>query len=210
MAVVVLDPHGAAIMPCSEKRARGLLERGRARVHPPVPFVIRLTDRHAGTCAFLPLRIKFDPDSKITSIALVRETGNAGVAVLNCFELIHRGRQISEALTARRSMRRRRRGNLRDRAPRFLNRRKPAGWLAPSWQHRVDNAMSWVRRFPVSSHALQEVPLGCKTKRSRLGYPPAFLMTDENSAAIDGVSQSADHLEQLANVLKTSADHFKV
>lgn len=44
-------------------------------------------------------------------------------------------------------MRRRRRGNLRYRAPRFLNRRKPAGWLAPSLQHRVDTAMAWVVRF---------------------------------------------------------------
>ncbi|QQX84517.1 RRXRR domain-containing protein [Cupriavidus necator] len=32
MAVFVLDKHGKPLMPCSEKRARLLLERGRARV----------------------------------------------------------------------------------------------------------------------------------------------------------------------------------
>ena len=137
MAVFVLDRRGKALMPCSEKRARLLLERGRARVHRVLPFVIRLTDRSAHTSAFQALRLKLDPGSKVSGMALVREF-DGGVAVLNLFDLIHRGRQISEALTARRNMRRGRRGrNTRYRAPRFLNRRKPEGWLAPSLQHRV-------------------------------------------------------------------------
>ena len=32
------------------------------------------------------------------------------------------------------------------RAPRFLNRTKPVGWLAPSLQHRVDTTRAWVDR----------------------------------------------------------------
>jgi 5-methylcytosine-specific restriction endonuclease McrA len=45
-------------------------------------------------------------------------------------------------------MRRRRRGCLRYRAPRFLNRgNKAKGWLAPSLQHRVDTTVAWVNRF---------------------------------------------------------------
>jgi len=103
-----------------------------------------------------PLKIKLDPGSQTTGIALVREsetvdedTGDVKttVHVLNLFELTHRGRQISEALTARRQMRRRRRGNLRYRKPRFLNRTKPKGWIAPSLQHRVDTTLSWVNRL---------------------------------------------------------------
>ena len=43
MAVYVLDKTGKPLMPCSEKRARLLLERGRARVHRLAPLVIRLT-----------------------------------------------------------------------------------------------------------------------------------------------------------------------
>ena len=78
MAVFVLDRCGRQLMPCTEKRARLLLERGRARVHRVLPFVIRLTDRTADSCAFQPLRLKLDPGSKTTGMALVRAF-NGGV-----------------------------------------------------------------------------------------------------------------------------------
>ena len=157
MAVFVLDTQGQALMPCTEKRARLLLARGRARVHRLVPMVIRLVDRQVASCDLQPLRLKLDPGSKTTGLALVRDaqiidpqTGEMQTAavVLNLMELVHRGKQISEALTARRQMRRRRRSNLRHRAPRFLNRgNQKSGWLAPSLQHRVDTCMAWVRRI---------------------------------------------------------------
>ena len=99
MAVFVLDRSGKPVMPCTERRARLLLARGRARVHRVLPFVIRLTDRTAASCNFQPLRLKLDPGSKTTGMALVREF-DGGFAVLNLFDLMHRGRQISEALTA--------------------------------------------------------------------------------------------------------------
>ena len=73
MAVFVLDRNGKPVMPCTEKRARLLLERGRARVHRVLPFVIRLTDRTVDSCKFQPLRLKLDPGSKVTGLALVRE-----------------------------------------------------------------------------------------------------------------------------------------
>ncbi|NYT60511.1 RRXRR domain-containing protein [Alcaligenaceae bacterium] len=156
MAVFVLDRQGRPLMPCSEKRARLLLARGRARVHHLVPFVVRLIDRSVNDADFQPLRLKLDPGSKTTGLALVRDsevvdaaTGEVArdAAVLSLIELVHRGRQISESLTARRNMRRRRRGNLRYRAPRFLNRTQPKGWLAPSLQHRVNTSMAWVERL---------------------------------------------------------------
>jgi 5-methylcytosine-specific restriction endonuclease McrA len=162
VAVFVLDKSGRALMPCTEKRARLLLTRGRARVHRVLPFVIRLIDRQATNSEFQELRVKLDPGSKTTGIALVREVEDGGIAVLNLFDLVHRGRKISEALTARRQMRRRRRGCLRYRAPRFLNRgNKGKGWLAPSLQHRVDTTMAWVNRLsrwaPVSAYSLELV-----------------------------------------------------
>ncbi|MBK7003030.1 MAG: RRXRR domain-containing protein [Rhodoferax sp.] len=148
MAVFVLDRSGRPLMPCSEKRARLLLERGRARVHKVMPFTIRMVDRKAENSEFQTLRIKLDPGSKTTGIALVRETKDKDVAVVNLFDLHHRGRQISEAHTARRAYRRLRRSKLRYRAPRFLNRgNKQRGCLAPSLQHRVDTCMAWVRRL---------------------------------------------------------------
>lgn len=155
MAVFVLDKQKRPLMPCSEKRARLLLQRGRAVVVRLAPFTIRLKDRVGGETQ--PLRIKLDPGSKTTGIALVREdeqidpdTGEVHrqAHVLWLAELQHRGHQISEALTARSAMRRRRRtANLRHRAPRFDNRRRQDGWLAPSLQHRVDTTMAWVQRL---------------------------------------------------------------
>lgn len=157
MAVFVLDGKGKALMPCTEKRATKLLAAGRARVHRLMPFVIRLIDRQVGFCDLQPLECKLDPGSKVTGIAVVRvseqidvETGEIQKTahVLSLFELMHRGRQISEALTSRRSMRRRRRNQLRYRAPRFLNRgNKQRGWLAPSLQHRVNTTCAWVKRI---------------------------------------------------------------
>jgi 5-methylcytosine-specific restriction endonuclease McrA len=121
-----------------------------------MPFVIRLTDRDRASSQLQLMRLKLDPGSKATGLALVVDsetldtaTGERrrGAAVLNLFELVHRGRQISEALTARSAMRRWRRGNLRYRAPRFLNRTRTSGWLPPSLQHRVDTTMAWVQRI---------------------------------------------------------------
>jgi len=157
MAVFVLDRSGKPLMPCSEKRARKLLAAGRARVHRVMPFVIRIVDRRLQDSALQPLRVKIDPGSKTTGLALVREVDSIDVSsgevrrevfVLNLFELVHRGRQISETLTQRSAFRRRRRSaNLRYRAPRFLNRNKGQGWLAPSLRHRIDVTLAWVRRF---------------------------------------------------------------
>jgi RRXRR protein len=44
LAVFVLDRRKKPLMPCSEKRARLLLTRGRAVVHRRYPFTIRLKD----------------------------------------------------------------------------------------------------------------------------------------------------------------------
>jgi hypothetical protein len=162
MSVFVLDARKRPLMPCSEKRARKLLASGRARVARRYPFTIRLVDRLVENSVLQPVVVKLDPGSRHTGIAVVREEGgNAGTAVLFLAELTHRGLQISEKLTARRAMRRRRRGNLRYRPARFDNRTKPACWLAPSLQHRVDTVASWVLRFrrlaPVTGIAMELV-----------------------------------------------------
>lgn len=103
MAVSVLDKRGKPLMPCTEKRARLLLERGRARGHRLVPFVIRLVDRTQEDCELQPLRLKIDPGSKATGLALVQDTEfvcettgevTRHAGVLNLFELQHRGLAI--------------------------------------------------------------------------------------------------------------------
>ena len=147
MAVFVLDRSKHPLMPCSEKRARLLLERGRARVHRLVPFTIRLVDRSVETSVLQPLRLKLDPGSKVTGLAIVREAGDTH-HVLHLAEVHHRGAHIRKVLQQRAGYRRGRRSrNLRYRAPRFLNRRRPDGWLAPSLQHRMVTAETWVKRY---------------------------------------------------------------
>jgi len=152
MAVFVLDRQKNPLMPCSEKRARLLLARRRAVVVRVYPFTLRLKDRTGGTVQKVVLKI--DPGSKETGLAVSRVSAQ-GEHVLCLIELIHRGRQISKALGQRRGCRRRRRSQLRYRAPRFNNRTKPKGWLAPSLQHRVDTTTSVIKRLralvPVTS-----------------------------------------------------------
>lgn len=157
MAVFVLDKHKQPLMPCSEKRARLLLQRGRAVVVRLAPFTIRLKDRTVEESTLQPIRIKIDPGSKTTGIAVVRETetvdsdtGEVQRAehVLWLGEIEHRGQAIRNALVKRRNFRRSRRSRkTRYRAPRFLNRTRPEGWLPPSLQHRVDTTASWIARL---------------------------------------------------------------
>jgi 5-methylcytosine-specific restriction endonuclease McrA len=148
MAVFVLDRHKKPLMPCSEKRARLLLAKKRARIHKMVPFTIRIVDRSVDGSVLQPVRLKLDPGSKATGVALVREgTTPADQTVLALIEVEHRGSQIRDALTQRAGFRRRRRGNLRFRPKRYDNRPKPTGWLPPSLQHRVDTIKSWVGRL---------------------------------------------------------------
>ncbi len=148
MAVFVLDKHKKPLMPCSEKRARLLLERKKAVVHRLTPFTIRLKDRVGGETQ--PVRIKIDPGSKTTGIAVVREEekdGEKTLHVLHAAEIRHRGARIKQKLDQRRAFRRRRRSTLRYRKPRFDNRRRKEGGLPPSLQHRVETTASWVERF---------------------------------------------------------------
>ena len=72
MAVFVLDKRGKPLMPCTEKRARKLLDAGRARVHRMEPFAIRLVDREQADCTLQPLRLSIDPGSKATGLAVCR------------------------------------------------------------------------------------------------------------------------------------------
>ena len=162
MSVFVLDARKRPLMPCSEKRARLLLLRGRARVARRYPFTIRLVDRRVEDSALQSVKIKLDPGSRTTGIAVTREEGgNKPTEVLFLAELAHRGRQISDKLTARAAMRRRRRSNLRYRPARFDNRTRPEGWCAPSLRHRVEAVSNWVSRLrrlaPVTGLAMELV-----------------------------------------------------
>jgi len=143
--VLVLDKNRQPLMPCHPARARELLRKGKAAVFRRYPFTIILKDREGGEVQ--ETRLKLDPGSKVTGIALVADLARRGATVLWAGELTHRGAAIRKVLEQRRAFRRRRRGNLRYRPARFDNRTRREGWLPPSLQHRVDTTMAWVRRL---------------------------------------------------------------
>ncbi|WP_327252502.1 RNA-guided endonuclease IscB [Streptomyces sp. NBC_01244] len=145
--VFVLDKHGTPLQPTSPARARKLLSQGRAAVARHTPFVIRLKDRTVSTSQVDGVELGIDPGSRHTGIAVftAKDGERRG---LYAVELTHRGGVIRDNLTARAAYRRgRRTRNLRHRAPRFSNRTRPKGWLAPSLRHRVDTTMSWTARL---------------------------------------------------------------
>src|SRR5437764_5201967 len=117
--VLLLDMTKEPLDPVHPGRARLLLKEGKAAIFRRYPFTI--IRKAAGSAAPpAPLRVKIDPGSKTTGLALVNDqTGE----VVWAGEITHRGGAIRHALLARRAHRRSRRTRkTRHRAPRFLNR----------------------------------------------------------------------------------------
>ncbi|MDM8549237.1 RNA-guided endonuclease IscB [Desulfobacterales bacterium HSG2] len=142
MKVFVIDKNKKPLSPIYPGRARILLKQGKAAVFRMFPFTIIL--KYAVNTTPESLRIKIDPGSRVTGIALVNDrTGDIPFAA----EIEHRGGIIKKNLEKRRHVRRGRRGRLRYRKPRFLNRRRPEGWLPPSLKSRVLNIDTWVSRL---------------------------------------------------------------
>ena len=145
-AVFVVGKNGQPLMPTSPKRARLLRQAKKAEVFCQNPFTIRLLEREGGDLQ--PLELKFDPGSKTPGIALVAKGELRGWFCLAAWELTHRSQQIVDALLSRSQSRRGRRARKTGyRKPRFSNRTKPAGWLAPSLQSRVDHTTSFARKI---------------------------------------------------------------
>ena len=147
--VFVLDTQKQPLNPIRPGMARKLLTAGKAAVFRRYPFTIILKVEVTTTSE--PITLKIDPGSKTTGIALVQ-----GDWVIFGAELTHRGQAIKASLESRRSLRRGRRNrHTRYRQARFLNRKRPKGWLAPSLQHRVETTLTWVNKLirlaPISS-----------------------------------------------------------
>jgi 5-methylcytosine-specific restriction endonuclease McrA len=157
--VFVLSNDGQPLDPCHPARARQLLRRGRARVVRRFPMTMQLLDRRADQSTTHPLRLKIDPGSRTTGLALVTEES---ATVVWTAELTHRSSAIRDALLARRAFRRnRRQRHTRYRPARFANRRRPVGWLAPSLRSRVDHILTWSRRLaqrcPIQAISVERV-----------------------------------------------------
>lgn len=166
MYVFVVDKNLKPLDPCHPARARELLKKGRAGVFRRYPFTIVLKDRIALESVIHPYRLKIDPGSKTTGLAVVQEkTGRVTFAA----HLTHRGQQIRDALLSRAALRRGRRSrHTRYQRPplhewsrkgkRFkakigrearmpVPKHRRVGWLPPSLVSRVENILTWVNRL---------------------------------------------------------------
>ncbi len=142
--VFVLDTMYKPLDPVHPGYARQLLTSGKAAVYRRYPFTLILK-REVEESVINPLRLKIDPGSRTTGIAIVNDGSGE---VLWAAELSHRGSEIKEKLDKRRGVRRsRRHRTTRYRQPRFNNRHRKHGWLSPSLESRIHNIVTWVNRL---------------------------------------------------------------
>jgi N6-L-threonylcarbamoyladenine synthase len=131
MLVFVQDRHGSPIMPCDSRKARLLLKQKSVKVVKRTPFTIR----YLYGCSGYKQPVSLGADAGYKYIGLSATTEKK---VLFEAEVELRG-DIVDLLSTRRDLRRSRRSrNTRYRAPRFDNRKRKDGWLAPSVENRVN------------------------------------------------------------------------
>ena len=140
----VLDANKRPLNPVHPGWAHKLLAAGQAAVFKRAPFTLILKAA-LPEVPVQPLRLKLDPGSRTTGLALVHD---ASGQVVFAAEIAHRGQQVKAALEARSRVRRSWRSRkTRYRPSRFLNRRRPKGWLPPSLLSRLANVTTWVARL---------------------------------------------------------------
>lgn len=150
--VYVLNRHGKPFMPCLPRKARLLLKEGKAKVVRMEPFTIQLLYGSSGYKQDVSLGV--DTGTKHIGVSATTEQ-----TVLFEAEVQPRT-DIQELLSTRQQFRRARRSRkTRYRKPRYLNRKKREGWLAPSVQHRVDAHLKTItlvhRLLPVSRTTIE-------------------------------------------------------
>ncbi len=189
--VFVLDTNKQPLNPVHPAWARKLLSSGRAAVYKRYPFTIILKVAVPDTNV-QPLRLKIDPGSKTTGLAVVNDnTGDVPFAA----ELNHSGQRIKKSMESRRAIRRsRRHRKTRYRKPRFNNRRRQDGWLAPSLRSRVENIETWIKRLcdlcPISAISLELVKFDTQAMKSRFASP----LRSEQNPEISGVEYQQGEL----------------
>jgi 5-methylcytosine-specific restriction endonuclease McrA len=142
--VLVVDQQRCPLMPCTPARARLLLKLGKAAVLRRFPFILILREERP-EAVVRSLRLKIDPGSKVTGLALIND---ASGEVMWAAEVTHRGEEVHRELQKRAAVRRgRRQRHTWYRQPRWRNRRRSMGWIAPSLLSQVQNVETWTRRL---------------------------------------------------------------
>lgn len=137
--VAVLSKTGIRLMPTSNYRARKLLARKKAVICGYRPFTIRLTERETGDVQPVELAV----DTGYFHVGNSLKTAKHELAAVEIRTLMDEKQRYDD----RRRYRRMRRSRLRYRAPRFDNRRRPEGWLAPSIRGRMEQNLAMLKRI---------------------------------------------------------------
>ena len=130
LSVPVLNMRGKPLMPTTPAKARHLLEQNKAKVATRKPFTIQL--KYATGETKQDITIGIDSGYKhigVSAVSNKKELFSAEITLRT---------DIPKKLQNRAMYRRTRRSRLWYRQPRFNNRSKPKGWLAPSIQHKLD------------------------------------------------------------------------
>ena len=136
MQVYVLNKNGQPLMPTGRcGKVRRLLRDGKAKVIKRCPFTIQLL---------------YEAETNTQDITLGVDAGSRhiGLSATTEYKVLYEAdvelrSDIVKLLASRREQRRTRRNRkTRYRAPRFDNRRRPEGWLAPSVQHKIDTHLA--------------------------------------------------------------------
>ena len=137
--VFVLNKEGKPLMPCKPAKARHLLQDKKAEVVSRKPFTIRLL---------------FDCENKIQAIVLGIDPGYRmiGFSARTDKEELVSGeletrKDVSKKIQEKSMYRRSKRNKLWYRQPRFNNRKKKDGWLAPSIKHKLETHLRLVKKI---------------------------------------------------------------
>ena len=151
--VYVLSKTGQPLMPTeNHAKVRVLLKQQKAKVVKRCPFTIQLLYGSADYTQ--PVSLGIDAGNKHIGVSATTESKvlyEADVTLRN---------DIVDLLSTRREARRARRNRkTRYRKPRFNNRTRKDGWLAPSVQQKVDTHLTVVRKvteiLPISSITIE-------------------------------------------------------
>lgn len=144
-----MDKRKRPLGHCTTKRARQLIEKGRACVYRYYPFTIIIKDLDVRKIeVHHDYRIKPDPGAGYTGISIIEDD-----RVIAYFELQHRGSEIVDRLQTRRNSHRNRRsretGYRRCKFPKngVYETSREKGWLPPSQMSILNNVLNFVRRL---------------------------------------------------------------
>jgi hypothetical protein len=140
MLVCILNKRGEPLMPCHPAKARELLKQGKVKTVQRTPYTIRLLYGSSGYKQSITLGV----DSGFINIGL-----SAATETKEIYSAEVKLRTDIVKLNSERKMYRRNRRNRKTwyRQARFLNRKKPEGWLAPSIQHKLDSHIKIIEKI---------------------------------------------------------------